>query len=247
MVNETRVEHRFAVIMCADVVGYSRLMGIDEEGTLAALQAVRRELVDARIGEHKGRIVRAMGDGLLVEFGSVLDAVRCALAIQQAMPEHGAATAADQTHPAAHRDQHGRRRDRRRPHSRRGRHHRRADGEPGRAGWDQCQPRGARPGARPAADRLRGSGRAQGGAHRAPGPRLPNCLGRRAGSRSRRPPPNGCRPGSGAAGRCGAAVPEFGRRRRGRVFPRQRRRGSDHRAGAGAVVFGGRPQHQLFL
>jgi adenylate cyclase len=93
--NETRVEHRFAVIMCADVVGYSRLMGIDEEGTLSALQRVRRDLVDARIGEHKGRIVRAMGDGLLVEFGSVLDAVRCALAIQRAMPEHGAATPAD--------------------------------------------------------------------------------------------------------------------------------------------------------
>ena len=93
--NNTRVEHRFAVIMCADVVGYSRLMGIDEEGTLAALQAVRRDLVDAQIEEHKGRIVRTMGDGLLVEFGSVVDAVRCALAIQRAMPEHGAALPAD--------------------------------------------------------------------------------------------------------------------------------------------------------
>lgn len=95
MANETRVEHRFAVIMCADVVGYSRLMGLDEEGTLSALQRVRGDLIDARIGEHKGRIVRAMGDGLLVEFGSVLDAVRCALAIQRAMPEHGTETAAD--------------------------------------------------------------------------------------------------------------------------------------------------------
>jgi adenylate cyclase len=93
--NETRVEHRFTVIMCADVVGYSRLMGLDEEGTLAALQRVRRDLVDASIAEHKGRIVRAMGDGLLVEFGSVLDAVRCALAIQRAMPEHGATAPAD--------------------------------------------------------------------------------------------------------------------------------------------------------
>jgi adenylate cyclase len=89
VVNNTRVEHRFAVIMCADVVGYSRLMGIDEEGTLAALQAVRRDLVDAKIDQHKGRIVRTMGDGLLVEFNSVVDAVRCALAIQRAMPEHG--------------------------------------------------------------------------------------------------------------------------------------------------------------
>ncbi len=81
--------------MCADVVGYSRLMGIDEEGTLAALQAVRRDLVDAKIDEHKGRIVRAMGDGLLVEFNSVVDAVRSALAIQRAMPEHGATLPAD--------------------------------------------------------------------------------------------------------------------------------------------------------
>jgi adenylate cyclase len=95
VVNNSQVEHRFAVVMCADVVGYSRLMGIDEEGTLAALQAVRRNLVDAKIDEHKGRIVRAMGDGLLVEFNSVVDAVRCALAIQRAMPEHGATLPAD--------------------------------------------------------------------------------------------------------------------------------------------------------
>src|SRR5271169_2887644 len=94
-VNNSRVEHRFAVIMCADVVGYSRLMGLDEEGTLAALQAVRRDLVDAGIDEHKGRIVRAMGDGLLVEFNSVADAVRSALAIQRAMPEHSTASLAD--------------------------------------------------------------------------------------------------------------------------------------------------------
>src|SRR5271169_1246036 len=94
-VNNSRVEHRFAVIMCADVVGYSRLMGLDEEGTLAALQAVRRDLVDAQIDEHKSRIVRSMGDGLLVEFNSVVDAVRCALAIQRAMPERGTALPAD--------------------------------------------------------------------------------------------------------------------------------------------------------
>jgi len=74
--------------MCADVVGYSRLMGIDEEGTLAALNAVRRNLFDPTIGEHRGRIVRAMGDGLLVEFNSVVDAVRCALKVQSEMPQH---------------------------------------------------------------------------------------------------------------------------------------------------------------
>jgi adenylate cyclase len=86
-VADSRVEHRFAVILCADVVGYSRLMGIDEEGTLAALRTVRRDLVDPKIADHRGRIVRTMGDGLLVEFNSVVDAVRCAVAVQRAMPE----------------------------------------------------------------------------------------------------------------------------------------------------------------
>jgi adenylate cyclase len=89
-VKDSRVEHRFAVILCADVVGYSRLMGIDEEGTLASLRAVRRDVVDPKIATHKGRIVRTMGDGLLVEFNSVVDAVRCAVEIQRAMPEYAA-------------------------------------------------------------------------------------------------------------------------------------------------------------
>ncbi|HJY48902.1 MAG TPA: adenylate/guanylate cyclase domain-containing protein, partial [Stellaceae bacterium] len=92
---DSRVEHRFAVILCADVVGYSRLMGIDEEGTLTALRAVRQDLVDPNIAEHRGRIVRTMGDGLLVEFNSVVDAVRCAIAIQRAMPARCADTPAD--------------------------------------------------------------------------------------------------------------------------------------------------------
>jgi adenylate cyclase len=94
-VSESGVEHRFAVILCADVVGYSRLMGIDEEGTLAALRTIRQALVDPQIAAHRGRIVRTMGDGLLVEFNSVVDAVRCAIAIQRAMPEHSAEMAAD--------------------------------------------------------------------------------------------------------------------------------------------------------
>jgi adenylate cyclase len=72
--------------MCADVVGYSRLMGIDEEGTLAHLNTVRRNLFDPTIAEHRGRIVRAMGDGFLVEFNSVVDAVRCAMKVQSEMP-----------------------------------------------------------------------------------------------------------------------------------------------------------------
>jgi adenylate cyclase len=78
---------RLAAILAADVAGYSRLMGADEEGTLERLKALRRALVDPKIAEHHGRIVKTTGDGLLVEFASVVDAVRCAVAVQQAMPE----------------------------------------------------------------------------------------------------------------------------------------------------------------
>jgi adenylate cyclase len=75
---ETR---RLAAILAADVAGYSRLMGADEEGTLQRLRAHRRELVDPKITEHRGRIVKTTGDGMLVEFSSVVDAVRCAVEI----------------------------------------------------------------------------------------------------------------------------------------------------------------------
>ena len=78
------VERRLAAI-AADVAGYSRLMGEDEEGTLAALKAIRRELGDPRITEHRGRIVKTTGDGMLVEFPSVVDAVRCAVEVQREM------------------------------------------------------------------------------------------------------------------------------------------------------------------
>jgi TolB-like protein/class 3 adenylate cyclase/tetratricopeptide (TPR) repeat protein len=78
---------RLAAILAADVAGYSRLMGADEEGTLERLKALRRELLDPKIAEHKGRIVKTTGDGLLVEFASIVDAVRCAVAVQQVMPE----------------------------------------------------------------------------------------------------------------------------------------------------------------
>jgi adenylate cyclase len=68
---------RLAAVLAADVAGYSRLMGADEDGTLARLNAHRRQLIDPKISEHRGRIVKTTGDGLLVEFGSVVDAVRC--------------------------------------------------------------------------------------------------------------------------------------------------------------------------
>src|SRR5271167_4120004 len=86
---------RLAAILAADVAGYSRLMGADEEGTLERLKALRRELVDPKIAEHHGRIVKTTGDGLLVEFASVVDAVRCAVAVQQAMPERNTGIGAD--------------------------------------------------------------------------------------------------------------------------------------------------------
>src|SRR5262249_40985548 len=81
---------RLAAILAADVAGYSRLMGDDEEGTLARLKAMRRELADPKIKEHHGRIVKTTGDGLLLEFASVVDAVRCAVEVQREMAERNA-------------------------------------------------------------------------------------------------------------------------------------------------------------
>ena len=93
--SEERVERRLAAILAADVAGYSRLMGADEEGTLAALKAIRRELGDPKIAEHRGRIVKTTGDGMLVEFASVVDAVRCAVGVQQGMAERNSDVAAE--------------------------------------------------------------------------------------------------------------------------------------------------------
>ena len=87
---ESRVERRLAAILAADVAGYSRLMGIDEEGTLLQLKTHRKELVDPKITEYRGRIVKTTGDGMLVEFVSVVDAVRCAVDIQRNMVERNA-------------------------------------------------------------------------------------------------------------------------------------------------------------
>src|SRR5580658_3167873 len=87
---------RLAAILAADVAGYSRLMEVDEEGTLDRLKAQRRELIDPKIAGHHGRIVKTTGDGMLVEFGSVIDAVRCAVEIQRAMVERNRDIAEDQ-------------------------------------------------------------------------------------------------------------------------------------------------------
>ncbi|MFO1315283.1 MAG: adenylate/guanylate cyclase domain-containing protein [Burkholderiales bacterium] len=93
---EDRVDRRLAAIMAGDIAGYSRLMGADEEGTLRQLKGHRKELVDPKITEHRGRIVKTTGDGVLVEFGSAVDAVRCAVEIQRGMAERTAGMQADQ-------------------------------------------------------------------------------------------------------------------------------------------------------
>jgi adenylate cyclase len=90
LATDTRAERRLAAVLAADVAGYSRLMGADEEGTHARLRAHFRELVDPKITEHRGRIVKKTGDGMLAEFPSVVDAVRCASEVQRGMAERNA-------------------------------------------------------------------------------------------------------------------------------------------------------------
>jgi class 3 adenylate cyclase len=82
---EMTTTRRLAAILAADVAGYSRLMAANEVGTLAALKACRREVIDPSIAEHNGRIVKTTGDGMLVEFASAVDAATCAMAVQEKM------------------------------------------------------------------------------------------------------------------------------------------------------------------
>jgi hypothetical protein len=93
---EQRVERRLAAILAGDVAGYSRLMGADEEGTLARLNAHRREFLEPTIAEHRGRIVKRTGDGILIEFSSAVDATRCAIQQQRGMAQRNAGVAADE-------------------------------------------------------------------------------------------------------------------------------------------------------
>ena len=86
--SDGRVERRLVAILAADVVGYSRLMGEDEAGTLARLRALRRDLIDPRIADHKGRVVKTAGDGILIEFPSVVEALACAVAVQREIAQH---------------------------------------------------------------------------------------------------------------------------------------------------------------
>jgi adenylate cyclase len=95
LAKRARVERRLAAILAADVAGYSRLIGADEEGTIERLKTLRAELIDLKIAEHRGRLVKTTGDGLLAEFSSVIDALRCATELQAAMAERNAAVVGD--------------------------------------------------------------------------------------------------------------------------------------------------------
>src|SRR5439155_10216041 len=84
---EERTQRRLAAVLAADVVGYSRLMEQDESGTLAALKARRKEVLEPMVARHRGRIFKVAGDGVLVEFGSAVNAVECAMELQRGMAE----------------------------------------------------------------------------------------------------------------------------------------------------------------
>ena len=194
------MEHRLAAVLMADVVGYSRLMEADEAGTLAAVKERRTAVLEPTVRAHGGRIVKVMGDGVLIEFGSAVNAVAGGdgLATQDGarptrrLPE-------ERRDRPAHRHQ-SRRRDRRgRRHLRRGRQHRRAARSAGRAGRHLHLGQGPRGGARQARLRVRGHGRADGQEHLAaraglsPAPGLgaataPSPPGRSAFRTSRRSP-----------------------------------------------------------
>src|SRR5215468_11635795 len=82
-----RVERKLAAILAADVAGYSRLIGTDEEGTLSRLKELRKDLIDPKVATHQGRVVKLMGDGILTEFPSAVAALRCAVEMQRAIAE----------------------------------------------------------------------------------------------------------------------------------------------------------------
>ena len=103
--DKPRVYRRLAAILATDVVEYSRLMSTDEVGTLDALKAHRRALLDPTVAAHHGRIVKTTGDGALVEFASVVDAVGCAVEMQRGMLSRNAIVAEDQSHCLSHRNQ----------------------------------------------------------------------------------------------------------------------------------------------
>ena len=184
MADEPGVERRLAAILAADVVGYSRLMEADEAGTHARLKALRKELIEPRVAEHRGRVVKLTGDGALVEFASVVDAVLCAVEVQRSIAEHNADVAPDTAHRVPGRHQPRRRDHRGRRHLRRGRQHRGAARGPGATAVAHvCNHRNVGLAFEPMGEhrvkniagsisRLRGPRRAAGQEHRAAGARV---------------------------------------------------------------------------
>jgi class 3 adenylate cyclase len=124
----TNENRKLAAILAADVVGFSRLVGADEDLTLARLRALRSDLIDPAIAANKGRVVKRTGDGVIAEFRSVVDAVRCAIELQHAMVERNGGVPDESAHRLSHRRPPRRRcrGDRRRPDGRRGQHRRTA-------------------------------------------------------------------------------------------------------------------------
>ena len=164
------VTRRLAAILAADVVGYSAMMGADEDGTLAALRQIWADTFNPAVAARRGRIVKMMGDGALVEFGSVVDAVECALAVQRAMAERNLSI--EPPGASAHRHQSRRHRLRGRRHFRRRRQCRGPPRGPGHAGRHPGLRRGACPGRRQGRRRLRRWRRDQAQEHRAAAARL---------------------------------------------------------------------------
>ena len=240
------MERRLTAILAADVVGYSRLMGLDEAGTLSALKAHRREMADAKIAEHQGRIVKLTGDGMLVEFPSVVNAVACAADIQRGMRERNADVPEDRriefriginlgdiivedddifgdgVNVAARLE---------------------SIAEPGGiaiSGSVRDQRR------QPARSRLRGHGRADAEEHRAAGPGL----SRRLGTASRQPLAAAPAQSAGAAEQAvdrRAALHQYERRSGAGIFRRRHHRGHDHRPVEDPGALRHRPQFVLRL
>ena len=125
--SETR---KLAAILVSDVVGYSRLAGADKDRTLARLRTLRSDLIDPTIAVHHGRIIKRTGDGSVIEFRSVVDAVRCAIEVQSGLVERNAGLPPRKAHRVSGRHPSRRRGrgDRRRPHGRRGQYRRAAGG-----------------------------------------------------------------------------------------------------------------------
>ena len=188
------MERRLAAVLIADVVGYGRLSQIDEEGTRARFQADLKEIFEPKIAAYRGRLIKTMGDGLLVEFPSVVDALRCAVEVAAGEGEAQRRRAARAAARLPHRRQPRRRHRRGRRHPRRRRQHRRPHAGARRAGRRRHLRHRLRPGEGEAAGRLRLARRAEGQEHRRAGAGLPRaCMDPAAAGKTVAAPKHGLR------------------------------------------------------